>query len=302
VPGPHVDPFEDTLAEHALSVSRFEVPNTVLWRVTALFQAPPDLDPFTTLLRSLDDAGAHPPPPMTVSQVPETDWVGESLKNLKPVTAGRFFVCGRHDATKAPANAIRVLIEAGPAFGTGHHETTRGCLLALGLVSRRYRPRRPLDLGCGSGVLAIAMAKAWRVPTVASDIDPAAVRTTLDNAKLNGAAERLRAVTADGFRHGLLHNTAPYDVIVANILAGPLRKLAPALARHLSRGGYVILSGLLAAQEREVAVAFGGHGLVRWRRIALNGRVTLVLRDQRQVKCRQKSVATSGRQGYQRDL
>lgn len=285
VPGPHVDPFEDALAEHALSVSRFEVPNTDLWRVTALFPAPPDLDPFTSLLTRLADAGVQPPP-LTVSQVPETDWVGESLKNLKPVTAGRFFVCGRHDAAKAPANAIRVLIDAGPAFGTGHHETTRGCLLALELVARRYRPRRPLDLGCGSGVLAIAMAKAWRVPTVASDIDPAAVRTTVENADLNGVGRRVRAVTADGFRHRLLHNTAPYDLIVANILAGPLRELAPALARHLSPGGYVILSGLLAAQEREVAVAFGGHGLIRRRRIVLNGWVTLILRDQRRVKRR----------------
>ncbi len=285
IPGPHVDPFEDALAEHALSVSRFEVPGTDLWRVTALFPAPPDLGPFTILLTRLADAGAQPLP-ITVSQVPETDWVGESLKNLKPVTAGRFFVCGHHDAAKAPANAIRVLIEAGPAFGTGHHETTRGCLLALELVARRHRPRRPLDLGCGSGVLAIAMAKAWRVPTVASDIDPAAVRTTVENADLNGVSGRVRAVTADGFRHRLLHNTAPYDLIVANILAGPLRELAPTLARHLSPGGYVILSGLLAVQEREVAVAFGGHGLIRWRRVALNGWVTLILHDQRRVKRR----------------
>lgn len=301
MPGPHIDPFEDALAELAVSVSRFEVPNTNLWRITALFRAPPDLDPFTSLLTRLADPGALPPP-LTVSQVPKTDWVGKSLKNLKPVTAGRFFVCGRHDAPKAPLNAIRVLIEAGPAFGTGHHETTRGCLLALELVSRRHRPRRPLDLGCGSGVLAIAMAKAWRVPTVASDIDPAAVRTTIDNATLNGAGRRVRAVTANGFRHRLLHNTAPYDVIVANILAGPLRKLAPALARHLSPGGHVILSGLLAAQEREVVMAFGGHGLARWRRISLNGWVTLILRDRRQIKRRQKPVATSGRQGYQRNL
>lgn len=272
VPRSHVEDFEDVLAEHALSVSRFEVPDTDLWQVQALFDDAPDPAPFEANLPDLE---------ITVSQVPETDWVGQSLRDLKPVTAGRFFIHGRHNAAKGSANRVKIQIEAGPAFGSGHHETTRGCLLAIELIARRTRPQRPLDLGCGSGVLAIAMAKSWRVRTLASDIDPVAIRTALDNAKLNGVSDRVRAVTADGFRHRLLRQNAPYDLIVANILAGPLRSLAPALARHITPGGYVILSGLLSSQEREVATAFGRQGLVRWRRLALNGWVTLILRDRR---------------------
>jgi ribosomal protein L11 methyltransferase len=213
-----------------------------------------------------------------VSRLADKDWVSASLEDLRPVTAGRFFVCGRHDAARAPANAVMVQLEAGPAFGTGHHESTRGCLLAIERLARRYRAKTPLDLGCGSGVLAIAMAKTWQTRVIASDIDPAAVRAALENGKINGVGHFLRAVTADGFRHRLLAQNAPYDLIVANILAGPLRTLAPAVARHAAANGYVILSGLLAAQEDEVVAAFARQGLYQWRRIALNGWTTMALR------------------------
>lgn len=281
VPEADVDAFEHALAERALSVSRFDVPGRGLWRIDALFVEPPDPGPFNALLRNLGDAAAASPPTVTVSRLPDKDWVRLSLGDLKPVTAGRFFVCGRHDAARVPANAILIQIEAGPAFGTGHHETTRGCLLAIERLARRYRARTPLDLGCGSGVLAIAMAKTWRTRVIASDIDPVAVRTALENGKINGVGDLLRAVTADGFGHQLLARNAPYDLIVANILAGPLRTLAPAVARHAAANGYVVLSGLLTIQEREVTAAFARQGLYQWRRIALSGWTTLILRGRR---------------------
>lgn len=274
-----IDLVEDTLAESALAVSRYEIADGATWRVEALFPEAPDPQPINILLESLTPESALLE--VAVSQVPDQDWVGQSLKDLEPVQAGRFFICGRHDADTAPPNAIQILVEAGQAFGTGHHETTRGCLLALQMIGRRGKPRAPLDLGCGTGVLAIAMAKTWRRPVIASDIDPIAARITAANTEINGAAKLVHAITADGMHHPVLRRNRPYDVIVANILAGPLQSLAPAIARNTAAGGFVVLSGLLESQERAVAAAFRAQGLARWRRIALNGWITLILRDRR---------------------
>ena len=211
------DALEDALSEKALSVSRFELPDKGLWRLDALFHDPPDPGPFNALLEKQSKAGDGPIPTVSISRLPKQDWVSLSLEGLKPITAGRFFVSGRHDAVRAPANAVAIQIEAGPAFGTGHHMSTFGCLLAIEKLARRYQAQAPLDLGCGSGVLGIAMAKVWRSRVIAADIDPAAVRTTLENAKINGVGHNLRAVTANGLGHRLLTLNAPYYVIVANI-------------------------------------------------------------------------------------
>jgi ribosomal protein L11 methyltransferase len=274
-----IDLVEEALAENALAVSRYEIADGATWRVEALFPEAPDPQPINALLGSIAPEGFSTE--VTISQVPDQDWVGQSLKDLEPVQAGRYFISGRHNADTAPQNAIQILVEAGQAFGTGHHETTRGCLLALQRIGRRRRPQKPLDLGCGTGVLAIAMAKTWQKPVIASDIDPIAARITVENAEINGAAKLVHAITADGMHHPVLRRNRPYDVIVANILAGPLQSLAPAIARNTAAGGFVILSGLLESQERAVAAAFRAQGLARWHRIALNGWMTLVLRDRR---------------------
>lgn len=213
-----------------------------------------------------------------VSAIPDLDWVRRSLEGLKPVVAGRLVVHGGHDRDNVPPHALGIEIEAATAFGTGHHATTLGCLMALDDLARRG-PRRyaVLDVGTGTGVLAIAAARLWRVPALAGDIDPGSVRVARDNARLNRAGPLVRALTASGTHHGAIESGAPYDLIFANILAGPLVALAPDLARLAARGGLVVLSGLLTAQERRVLAAYRAHGLAPVRRIRIGEWSTLVL-------------------------
>ncbi len=188
--------------------------------------------------------------------LPDIDWVAHTLKGLKPVVAGPFVVHGAHDRVGLGAGRIPIEIEAGLAFGTGHHGTTAGCLETIATVTRRERPRRILDLGTGSGVLAIGMAKLLHQPVLATDIDPVATRVAASNAKLNGVAGLVSAQTATGMRSRVIASSAPFDLIVANILARPLMGLAPSLARATAPGGSVILSGILASQRRAVMAAY----------------------------------------------
>jgi ribosomal protein L11 methyltransferase len=197
-----------------------------------------------------------------VALLPDTDWIKLSQEGLPPVRAGRFFVYGAHDAGTVPPGVIAIRIEAGMAFGTGHHETTSLCLAAMSDRAKRRRFANVLDLGCGTGLLAIGAAKLWRRRLVASDIDPVAVEITRQNAAANGEATLVRAVIADGLAHPALSAHAPYDLIIANILAEPLTRLAPEIAKALARGGVVILSGLLHWQENLVASFYRSQGLV----------------------------------------
>ncbi|MCC6736647.1 MAG: 50S ribosomal protein L11 methyltransferase [Bauldia sp.] len=214
-----------------------------------------------------------------IGELPNVDWVAESLRGLPPVRAGRFLVHGSHDRGKRRANEIGVEIEAAQAFGTGHHGTTAGCLEVLDRLGRTRRFRAPLDLGTGSGVLAIAMAKAWGVPVLASDIDPVAVRIANSNARLNHVGGSVEAVTAAGFRHPLLRD-GRFDLIVANILAGPLGALATDVARRLASGGTVVLSGLIPQQRRFIIARYRSRGLRLQRSIVRDGWLTLVFRGQ----------------------
>lgn len=189
---------------------------------------------------------------ITVAPLPDQDWIRLSQEGLPPVRAGRFFVYGAHDAGQVPHGVIPMKIEAGLAFGTGHHETTALCLGALSDLARERAFRNVLDLGCGTGLLAIGAAKLWKRPVLASDIDPVAVEVTRDNARANGVAPLVRAVTADGLTNPILASGAPYDLLIANILAGPLTQLAPSILRSLAPGAVLLLSGLLNNQERLV--------------------------------------------------
>jgi len=190
---------------------------------------------------------------ITVEPLPDQDWIRLSQEGLPPMRAGRFFVYGAHDAGQVPHGVIPIKIEAGLAFGTGHHETTSLCLEVLSDVARERSFRNVLDLGTGTGLLAIGAAKLWKRSVLASDIDPVAVEVARDNAIANGTGPLVRAVVADGLANPILARAAPYDLLIANILAGPLTKLAPDIVKSLAPGAVLVLSGLLNNQEKLVA-------------------------------------------------
>ncbi|MBO6637353.1 MAG: 50S ribosomal protein L11 methyltransferase [Roseitalea sp.] len=208
----------------------------------------------------------------------DVDWVQKSLEGLTAVEAGRFVVHGSHQRDAVRAGTIGIEIEAGQAFGTGHHGTTSGCLIMLDRLIARRKPAISLDLGAGSAVLAIAIARLARTPVLATDIDPVATRVAAENARLNGVHDLVRCETATGFGHRAFAETGPFDLIVANILARPLMAMAPRIARHQAPGGDVILSGILFEQRWKVLAAFRQAGLYHRRTIEREGWVTLHLR------------------------
>ncbi len=217
--------------------------------------------------------------PFAVSEVPETDWVAHVRRELQPVAAGRFFVHGSHDADKVPEGSVPLRIEAAMAFGTGHHGTTKGCLLALDRLDQSgFKGRSVADIGCGTAVLAMAAAAIWPDPVIASDIDPVAVETAAANVAANGQRDRVHCVEAVGFKHPDLAARAPYDLIFANILKGPLIDLAPDMARFAAPSGYVILSGILNSQADEVVSVYTGVGFCLASRDEISDWTTLVLK------------------------
>ncbi|HHY51508.1 MAG TPA: 50S ribosomal protein L11 methyltransferase, partial [Alphaproteobacteria bacterium] len=204
-------------------------------------------------------------------------WVAKSLEGLKPVTAGGFVVHGSHDTPPAGAGLTAIRIDAAQAFGTGHHATTSGCLEAIDRLTRRRRFQRPLDVGTGTGVLAIAIAKRLRVPVLATDIDPVAVRTAAANARDNSVGPLVTTLVADGLDHRRIRQGAPYDLIVANILAGPLIALAPDMGRIAERGAAIVLSGLLQTQAARVLAVYARQRMVARQRLVRGEWATLVL-------------------------
>ena len=200
-------------------------------------------------------------PGITEETLEDENWVEKTLQDLAPVRAGRFVVHGSHDRGTVRAHEHGILIDAAMAFGTGHHGTTAGCLFMLDRAMKRQRYANALDLGTGTGVLAIAIARAAHIPVLATDIDPVATRIAVENARLNGVSAEVSAVTASGFAHRAITARKPYDLIVANILAGPLQTMAHDFARHLASSGTAILSGLLPHQKARIVAAYRAQGL-----------------------------------------
>ncbi|MCP5071862.1 MAG: 50S ribosomal protein L11 methyltransferase [Rhodobacteraceae bacterium] len=209
-------------------------------------------------------AAVHGAKPFAVSELPETDWVAAVKRELSPITAGRFFLYGSHDADKVPADCVPLLIEAAMAFGTGHHGTTRGCLTSLDdLANSGFVGRNVVDIGCGTAVLAMAAAKIWPEVVLASDIDKVATDTALANIRCNDLDGQIDVVTCAGFDHDRLREKAPFDLILANILKGPLIALAPEMAASCAPGGYVILSGILNEQADDISETYVGQGFTQ---------------------------------------
>jgi ribosomal protein L11 methyltransferase len=245
------------------------------WLVEAYFADAPDEGSARNLVGLI--AGEAAVAAMSFDALAAKDWVAASLEGLKPIRAGRFLVHGAHDRSCVLANDIGIEIEASLAFGTGHHGTTRGCLLALDRILRQVRPTRVLDVGTGTGVLAIAAAKLLRSEIVAGDIDPIAIEVARHNARQNGVASRLRLYCAPGLRHPLAASRASFDLVLANILAKPLARLSPALAAALAPAGKLVLSGLLQADVALVLSAFRRQGLHLVRGSLIEGWATLIL-------------------------
>lgn len=264
----------ESLSPEPTGVGVFEVEDgSGIWEVGGYFIETPDTAGLALL------AAMHGAKDFVVSELPETDWVAHVRRELAPVEAGRFFVYGSHDADKVPTDAIPLLIEAAMAFGTGHHGTTLGCLRALDrLETGGFHARNAVDIGCGTAVLAMAAAKIWPEPVLASDIDQVAVDVAEANVLANDLAGRVTCYEAAGFDHPKLTAAAPFDLVFANILKAPLIALAPDMADALESGGYAILSGILNEQADEVVEVYARSGINLIHRAEIVEWTTLTLR------------------------
>ncbi|TFZ59385.1 50S ribosomal protein L11 methyltransferase [Methylorubrum sp. Q1] len=257
------------------AVAAFEVEETGAWRLEAYFSEEPDAEMIRDLIRPMVGEQADAALFETIDQ---QDWVRASLEGLKPVRAGRFLVHGGHDRHQVRGNDLAIEIEAALAFGTGHHGTTLGCLRALVDELKRRRPAHVLDVGTGTGILGFAAAKVLRTPVVAGDLDPEAVTTARGNARLNGLGPFMRFYHAPGVRHALANRPRGFDVVFANILARPLKRLAPSLTAVVADDGVLILSGLIERDVPGVLSTYRHRGFHLARSGVIEGWATLVLR------------------------
>ncbi len=244
-----------------------------VWRLDAYAETKEDADACVALVLE-----ACPILDPSVAPVPEKDWIAVSLEGLPSVQAGRFIVAGSHALTQSAPGKTDILIEAGPAFGTGHHGTTLGCLLGYEYILRNHQPRKVLDVGTGSGVLAIAALKSGACRAIATDIDAQSVRVAFENARKNNVGNGFRAYAGKGTQIIPVQSAAPYDLVFANILARPLTRLAGQIETVTSPGGHIILSGLLNAQVPLVRAAYSGRNLSLVHRIRKDGWTSLVFR------------------------
>ena len=279
VPAAHAFAFGEALETLVDSCATFEIENSANWAVTGITQHFPDHASLVgAVKRAARDAGIDAPD-VEIQQLPDLDWLARNRESFPSLRYGRFLIHGSHERPVRPTHALTIEVDAGRAFGSGTHGSTEGCLRTLDRMSRARRPRRVLDLGCGSGILAMAVARLWRRASVlAVDIDIHAVRTTAENSRRNHVARQIRAARADGYPRRTRGIGGRCDLVTANILAGPLIAMATDAKRWLRPGGRIILSGLLRHQEREVVAAYLSRGFTFVRRTRVQGWSTLDLK------------------------
>jgi ribosomal protein L11 methyltransferase len=264
--------LEGALEPFGEALSSFETDGGKGWLIEVFGKTKPAAAAVAAALKPVGRYKAE------IARVPDKDWLAESRRGLPEFAIGPFFFYGSHFKGKVPKGKIGLEIDAGMAFGTGRHETTKGCLLALARLARTRKFRHPLDVGTGTGILAFAAHRLWNVDVLAADNDKDAVRVSRENAVVNGLKKQVRVILSDGYRAKALRDGAPYDLVVANILANPLIELAPGLARALAKNGNAVLSGLLRTQEKDVLAAHEAVGLVLDFRLRLNDWSVLVLK------------------------
>ncbi len=283
--------FEQAFEGLSEVVSLYEDPaakdqDNAPWWVEGLFAEAPPRAEIAARLAVIAQAAGVPEPPLTITRIPSKDWLKENVASFKPLTAGRFYVHGDHVREGFPPGKTRLCVNAATAFGSGEHASTYGCLLALDRLMRKRAVRAhlaragrfaALDMGAGSGILALAMAKSWSVHVLAADIDPECVRVTRYNAHVNGVTSRVQALLTDGCSSANVRRNGPYAIITANILARPLRHMSRDLSRLLAPRGTLILAGLLQRQEAMVLTAYRAQGLRLCHRIVRKPWSILVL-------------------------
>lgn len=273
-----VENAEDGFADLALSVSSFEVNERAkIWHIEILCSAMPDPEEINRRLLLLSALFDFPAPTPRVMRLEPRDWLAAVARGFPPMVIDRFYVHGAHCTDTPPPGLLALQVDAGAAFGSGEHATTRACLRALSWLSKQRDRAKILDMGCGSGILAIAAAKLWKTSVLAADIDPVAVRVTQENARINRAGDSVTALVSNGYASERVRRAGPYDLILSNILARPLVAFAPALGAHLAPGGVAVLSGLLASQEPMVLSAHRAQNLRLIKRFADGDWHTLVI-------------------------
>lgn len=273
-----VSAFEAALEDCVVGLSSFEVIGTPCWQITGYAETEPDRSMIEAKAALAAAAAGIEVPEIAIRPVIERDWVADVEKSLAPIHVGPYYVYGSHVADSAPPDTIAIRIDAGLAFGTGNHETTQGCLQAIETVCADNPPENPLDVGTGSGILAIALAKRFGIRVSASDNDPIAIDVARENASLNGVGAQVSFHVADGLDDANLRAGGPYDLVMANIVANPLIAMAADLAQTVSGRGTAVLSGILSDQADSVITAYEAQGLGLAGRVTLGEWETLTLR------------------------
>ena len=282
VPPQALSAFEAAMERTCEALSSFEGRPGGPWRLEGITPQEPDHDALQGVIEVAATAsGLAHAPSFSVLFLDDRDWVSQSQRGFPPVHAGRYFIYGSHHDGALPPGRVPVRIDAGQAFGTGRHESTLGCLLALDRLARWKKVRRPLDIGCGSGVLSLAVARTWRVGVLGCDRDGIAVKVAGQNARDNGLAAFLTYRVADGFNHNAIRRKGHFDLILVNILARPIVAMSPQIARYLEPGGVAILSGLLEREVPQVLCAIRTQGLALKEHVNLGGWATLVVQKGR---------------------
>jgi len=282
----HCDPtlvvdLGNALEGHTFAISCFETKDANIWIVEAITTTEPNREELTHLLADACKNLNTPIPALIIEELPETDWLEATWRNFPPLQIGRYYVYGSHTEPKPPASSIALEINAATAFGSGEHETTTTCLLTLDdLAHQGLTFQKPIDMGCGSGILGIAVAKTWNIPVIAADNDPESVRVATNNAILNHCDTLFKAYLSEGFENPDLQALGPFDLIIANILATPLIEMAPSLSHALAPKGFVILSGLLSRHQNNIVKVYETQGLHLVSHRTLNDWEALLLRKE----------------------